>query len=300
MNFVHSLYAIRAMHSVFVVHGTSHLSHLRLILKLDGLCSFLRLLIIHAPEDLLPTIYLLSNHLSPSYISLELGIGSSILSRTIKEVSGCSASQLKVLWSKWGDPGDVAFEAKSSLRTLVKPAKLMVRGVYESLVKIAKVKGTGGQKGKGEIVRRLLVQARGEEVRYLVVSLTNVYSPAGRDLSLMFLQLYSELYVPTYGSELSNCQSSFSKRFSKYAHTLVSRHRTLLSALARAFVLTRTPTCTDGDISTSLHTSSSEMNQIRPLPVKTKGKGKAKEEVDEVRELVEGKMVEGTAVLRRV
>jgi DNA ligase-1 len=60
----------------------------------------------------LPTIYLLSNHLKPSYIPLELGIGSQVLNKATMEVSGAGRDVLKRLWNKYGDPGDVAFEAK--------------------------------------------------------------------------------------------------------------------------------------------------------------------------------------------
>lgn len=42
------------------------------------------------------------------------------------------------------------------------------------MIQIAKTKGNGSNKAKGEIVRRLLVQAKGEEVRYLVVSCSYV------------------------------------------------------------------------------------------------------------------------------
>lgn len=76
------------------------------------LFSFLRLLITHSPADLLPSIYLLSNHLSPSYIPLELGVGFQILNKAITEVSGVNREGLKRLWDRHGDPGDVAFEAK--------------------------------------------------------------------------------------------------------------------------------------------------------------------------------------------
>lgn len=59
---------------------------------------------------------------------------------------------------------------QSNMRTLVSPAPLMAHQVYAKLLQIAKTKGNGSGKAKGEIVRRLLVQAKGQEVRYLVVS----------------------------------------------------------------------------------------------------------------------------------
>jgi DNA ligase-1 len=128
--------------------------------------------VLHAsPIDLTPSLYLLSNHLLPSYLPSELGIGSQILSKTILEFAGIAPRDMKRLWEKYGDVGDVAFEAKSNLRTLVKPSPLLVGDVYTRLLGVIKLKGTQSGKAKGDVVRKLMVQARGEEVRFLVRSL---------------------------------------------------------------------------------------------------------------------------------
>jgi len=124
-----------------------------------------------SPQDLAPALYLLSNHLRPAYLPCELGVGSMVLSKAIKEVSGLQAKDLKLLWSKYGDPGDVAYEAKSNLRTLVPPAPLVAHDVYARLLSLASITGPQSGKIKGDVVRKLMVQARGDEVRYLVRSL---------------------------------------------------------------------------------------------------------------------------------
>ena len=67
--------------------------------------------------------------------------------------------------------GDVAFEAKSNVRTLIPHPPLLVTGVYESLLKIARAKGQGAAKQKQSIVEKLLVAAKGEETRFLVRTL---------------------------------------------------------------------------------------------------------------------------------
>lgn len=133
--------------------------------------SFLHLLLKRSPSDLPPSLYLLSNHLLPSYLPCELGIGSQILSKAVQEVSGLQPRDLKKLWEKWGDPGDVAYKAKSNLRTLVKPSPLLVGDVYNRLLGLSKIKGQSSGKVKGDVVRKLMVQARGEEVRFLVRSM---------------------------------------------------------------------------------------------------------------------------------
>ncbi|KAK1927440.1 ATP-dependent DNA ligase [Papiliotrema laurentii] len=133
--------------------------------------SFLHLLLSRSPIDLPASLYLLSNHLLPSYVSCELGIGSQILNKAVLEVSGLQPRDLRQLWHKHGDPGDVAFEAKSNLRTLVKPSPLLVGDVYARLLGLSRVKGQQSGKVKGDVVRKLMVQARGEEVRFLVRSM---------------------------------------------------------------------------------------------------------------------------------
>lgn len=67
----------------------------------------------------------------------------------------------------------MAFEAKKRQSfTLRKPRPLTIKGVFESLVKIANSKGQGSQEVKQRIVERLLQDARGaEESRYIVRTL---------------------------------------------------------------------------------------------------------------------------------
>lgn len=67
----------------------------------------------------------------------------------------------------------MAFEAKKRQSfTLRKPKPLSIKGVFQSLVKVANSKGTGSQEFKQRIVERLLQDAQGaEESRYLVRTL---------------------------------------------------------------------------------------------------------------------------------
>ena len=86
---------------------------------------------------------------------------------------GLDSAGLKALYDKHGDAGDVAFEAKKRQSfTLRKPKPLSIKGVFQSLVKIANSKGNGSQEFKQRIVERLLQDAQGaEESRYLVRTL---------------------------------------------------------------------------------------------------------------------------------
>lgn len=140
---------------------------------IDALVNCLRTLISGDPDSLLPAVWLATNSISPSYISLELGLGGSAISKALKKVCGLDSAGLKTLYDKYGDAGDVAFEAKKKQSfTLRKPKPLTIKGVYQSLVKIANSKGNGSEETKQRIVQRLLQDARGaEESRYIVRTL---------------------------------------------------------------------------------------------------------------------------------
>ncbi|KAF2170612.1 hypothetical protein M409DRAFT_64287 [Zasmidium cellare ATCC 36951] len=139
----------------------------------DTLVNLIRTLIEGDPDSLLPAVWLATNAISPPYVDIELGLGGSAISKALKKVCGLDNSSLKTLYNKYGDAGDVAFEAKKRQSlTLRKPKPLTIKGVYESLHKIANAKGQGCQEVKQRIVERLVQDARGaEESRYIVRTL---------------------------------------------------------------------------------------------------------------------------------
>ncbi|KAI4132453.1 MAG: hypothetical protein LQ338_000673 [Usnochroma carphineum] len=139
----------------------------------DTLVNFLRTLIEGDPESLLPAVWLATNAISPPYISLELGLGGSAISKALKNMCGLDNATLKKLYDKHGDAGDVAFEAKKRQAfTLQKPKPLSIKGVFQSLIKVANSKGNGSQEFKQRIIERMLQASQGaEESRYLVRTL---------------------------------------------------------------------------------------------------------------------------------
>ncbi|CAE6414534.1 unnamed protein product [Rhizoctonia solani] len=135
----------------------------------NTLVNTLRLLIRYdAHRSLLPALYLLSNSLAPSYEGVELNIGPSTINKAIQSVSGISLVTLRSMFHKLGDPGDVAFAAKSSIGTLRPVPPLQLASVHASLLTISSLKGEASAKNRQSIIERLLVAAKGEEVRYLV------------------------------------------------------------------------------------------------------------------------------------
>ncbi|KAJ5293918.1 hypothetical protein N7508_008739 [Penicillium antarcticum] len=139
----------------------------------DTLVNFLRVLIEGDSSSILSAVWLATNSISPPYDELELGLGGASISKGLKNIYGLDNQSLKSLYDKHGDAGDVAFEAKKRQSfTLVKPKPLKIKGVYQSLMKIATSKGTGSQETKQRIVEKLLQDTQGsEESRYIVRTL---------------------------------------------------------------------------------------------------------------------------------
>ncbi|KAI1934978.1 hypothetical protein LOZ66_005526 [Ophidiomyces ophidiicola] len=163
----HASYSI-LVRAFSLVNNTQ--SRIRIV---DILVNLLRTLIEGNPDSLLPAVWLATNAFSPPYIPLELGLGGSAISKALKKTYGLDNLGLKALYDKYGDAGDVAYEAKKKQTfTLRRPKSLSIKGVYETLVKIANSKGSGSQESKQRLVEHLLRDARGaEESRHIVRTL---------------------------------------------------------------------------------------------------------------------------------
>lgn len=169
----------------------------------DTLVNFLRILIEGDPSSVLPAVWLATNSISPPYDELELGLGGSSISKALKRIYGLNSQGLKTLYDKHGDAGDVAFEAKKRQSfTLVKPKPLRIKGVYQSLQKIATSKGPGSQEIKQRIVEKLLQDARGaEESRYIVRTLIQNLRIGAVKTTMLIALARAVLYSKPVGAE---------------------------------------------------------------------------------------------------
>lgn len=169
----------------------------------DTLVNFLRVLIEGDPSSVLPAVWLATNSISPPYEELELGLGGSSISKALKRIYGLNSQGLKTLYDKHGDAGDVAFEAKKRQSfTLVKPKPLRIKGVYQSLQKIATSKGPGSQETKQRIVEKLLQDTRGaEESRYIVRTLVQNLRIGAVKTTMLIALSRAVLYSKTVGAD---------------------------------------------------------------------------------------------------
>ncbi|VVB56703.1 DNA ligase [uncultured archaeon] len=107
--------------------------------------------------------------LAPPYEGLELGLGEKLAEQAISIVSGRSAKELETHFNKSGDWGAVAEWALGKKKQMSLSAEeLELNGVYASLVKLAKLSGSGSQEGKIKTLAELLNSASPLEAKYIV------------------------------------------------------------------------------------------------------------------------------------
>ena len=206
----------------FLAHALCTLSGTRSrIVILDTLTNTLRSLARYDPPSLLPSLYLLSNSFVPQYVQLELGLGPSVISKAIQHVSGITPLALKRLYNQTGDPGDVAFLAKCNVRTLVPHAPLTIQDIYDALLNIARIKGKGAVSRKQVMVERLLVAAKGEEIRYLIRTLSQHIRVGATRTSV--LTAFARTLVLTPPATAANSKSDSS--YTAHTELLAQVHR---------------------------------------------------------------------------
>jgi ATP-dependent DNA ligase len=171
------------------------------------LVNTFRVLLASSPDDVLPALLLLTGSLGPSWAATSRGLadasaattsaaaaatlasaaaaasssaassssstpeplslGGATLSAALQSVYGVSKAHLSRLYATHGDIGNVAESCAASLRLLVRPQPLTLRGVLASLHEIAGHHGVGAAKKKQGVVERLLRSARECEPRYV-------------------------------------------------------------------------------------------------------------------------------------
>jgi DNA ligase 1 len=109
--------------------------------------------------------------LAPSYEGIVLGIGDSILIKSIAESYGKTLVDVKKMNHKYGDLGSVAEQAKMSQRTLITMKPLTIQDVFKSFQFISISIGKNSQKKKIDKIQSLLISARDCEPLFIIRSL---------------------------------------------------------------------------------------------------------------------------------
>ncbi|XP_050532644.1 DNA ligase 1 [Daktulosphaira vitifoliae] len=138
---------------------------------IEILSNYFRSVIVLSPKDLLPSVYLCLNKVAPDYTGLELGIAETTLMKAIVQTTGRSMAQVKSDVNKTGDLGIVAEKSKSNQRTMFKPSRLTVKGVFEKLKEISEMTGHAVLAKKVDKIQSMFIACQDSEARFLMRSL---------------------------------------------------------------------------------------------------------------------------------
>lgn len=116
-------------------------------------------------------VYLCINRLGPDYEGLELGLGESILMKSIAESTGRTAAYVKAEYQKLGDLGKVAQSSKSNQRAMFKPEPLKAQNVFDTFREIAQTTGKDSQGAKINLIKRMMGACQGNEAKFIIRSL---------------------------------------------------------------------------------------------------------------------------------
>lgn len=137
-------------------------------LEIQAILSDLFLNIIETtPADLVPSIYLCINKLAAAHEGIELGIGESIILKSLSQVTGRTVASLKNTYKQLGDLGDVASASRTAQKTMFPPPPLTVQKVYSEFRTIAGISGARTQDVKMARIIKMLVAASKLEAKYI-------------------------------------------------------------------------------------------------------------------------------------
>jgi len=124
----------------------------------------------NTPKDIIKEIiYLLQGNVFPPWDERKIGMSSMLVIKVIKSVTGTSESEIKKLWRKKGDLGEVAKELiKSNKQTTFFSRKLTVEKVVDNIRKLPELTGQGTVNRKIGLMSELLSNASPEEAKYIV------------------------------------------------------------------------------------------------------------------------------------
>jgi DNA ligase-1 len=124
-----------------------------------------------SPSELLATVYLCTNRVSPAHEGLELGLGDSTLIKALAQATGRKESAIKENLEEVGDLGIVAAQSRGRQKQMFKPKPLTVGGVLKTFREIAESEGAKSQDRKIKLIIKLLAAASENEAGYVMRAL---------------------------------------------------------------------------------------------------------------------------------
>ena len=116
------------------------------------------------PEEAKISAYLIRGEIAPPFANLNLGLAEKMVERAIAKTVNINKEEIKKMFSKIGDLGEVA----KNLLENNKGKGLTIKEVFEKLNDIAMVSGQGSQDIKINILSELLRDSSGDEAKYII------------------------------------------------------------------------------------------------------------------------------------
>jgi len=122
------------------------------------------------PKKIIPNaVYLLQGIIRPNFEGVELGVAEKLAIRAISKSSGLSIKKIEEDYRKCGDLGLTASNIlKLKTQTTFTVEKITLERVYETLFKIAKLRGKGSQDLKMKYISSLLNDATPLEAKFVL------------------------------------------------------------------------------------------------------------------------------------
>ena len=126
------------------------------------------------PEIISKVIYLLQGKLRPDHEGVEIGIAEKIAIKAISKSSGIAIAKIEHVYKKEGDFGQVAAKVlEQKTQTTFITEDITVERVYDTLYKIAELKGARSQDMKMKYVSSLLNDATPTEAGFIAKIITS-------------------------------------------------------------------------------------------------------------------------------
>src|SRR5919112_653334 len=114
-------------------------------------------------------IYLIQGKLGPDYQSKELGVAEKVAIKSLALASGYSVYDIQKTYNKVGDIGNVAFDIlKDKLQKTLLYEKLTIERVYDTLIKISNLSGSGSVDHKLKYINSLLNNSTNLESKFIL------------------------------------------------------------------------------------------------------------------------------------
>jgi DNA ligase 1 len=141
----------------------------------EVMSNLFRSIIVLRPDHLTKCFYLCIGRLCPEHKGIELGVGNEMLYKVIGKSIGVTPKQIRQQESTVGDLGLVASTGKSTQKNLntyfskkIKTVALTIEKVYDTFWKVATLHGNNSMALKEDELIKLMQQADGDEVKYIV------------------------------------------------------------------------------------------------------------------------------------